>query len=128
VIAPFMPILVVDVGGSVLMIVFSFLCVGLAYRLRRLDAHNVVWTYLFWVCIGLAGFAVSRSAGHILKQALLLSGQKETWAAIRPFSGTVNTFMFSVASVTLSNGCGRSTSRSPPTARRCRRPTRSCCT
>jgi len=102
VIAPFLPILVVDVGGSVLMIVFSFLCIGLVYRLRRIDPQNVVWTYLFWVCIGLAGFAVSRSAGHILKQALVLSGQKETWAAIRPFSGAVNTFMFVfVASVTL---------------------------
>jgi PAS domain S-box-containing protein len=102
VIAPFLPILVVDVGGSVLMIVFSFLCIGLVNRLRRLDPQNVVWTYLFWVCIGLAGFAVSRSAGHILKQALVLSGQKETWAAIRPFSGTINTFMFVfVASVTL---------------------------
>jgi two-component system NtrC family sensor kinase len=102
VIAPFLPLLVVDVGGSVLMIVFSFLCVGLAYRLQRLDPQNVVWTYLFWVCIGLAGFAVSRSAGHILKQALVLSGQKETWAAVRPFSGSVNTFMFVfVASVTL---------------------------
>jgi len=102
VIAPFLPILVVDVGGSVLMIVFSFLCIGLVYRLRRLDPQNVVWTYLFWVCIGLAGFAVSRSAGHILKQVLLLSGQKEVWDAIRPFSGTINTFMFVfVASVTL---------------------------
>jgi two-component system NtrC family sensor kinase len=102
VIASFLPILVVDVGGSVLMIVFSFLCIGLVCRLRRLDPQNVVWTYLFWVCIGLAGFAVSRSAGHILKQALVLSGQKETWAAVRPFSGAVNTFMFVfVASVTL---------------------------
>jgi len=102
VIAPFLPILVIDVGGSVLMIVFSFLCLGLVYRLRRLDPHNVVWTYLFWVCVGLAGFAVSRSVGHILKQALVLSGQNETWTAIRPFSGAVNTFMFVfVASVTL---------------------------
>ncbi len=100
--APFAPILVVDVGGSVLMIVFSFLCLGLVRRLRRRDPHNVIWTYLLWVCMALAGFAVSRSAGHILKQALVLSGQKETWSAIRPFSGAINTFMFVfVASVTL---------------------------
>jgi PAS domain S-box-containing protein len=101
-IAPFLPILVVDIGGSVLMIVFSFLCIELVRRLRRLDPQNVIWTYLFWVCMGLAGFAVSRSAGHILKQALVLSGQKEAWAAIRPFSGAINSFMFVfVASVTL---------------------------
>jgi PAS domain-containing protein len=102
VIASFWPILVVDVGGSVLMIVFSFLCIGLVYRLRQLDPHNVVWTYLFWVCIGLAGFAISRSAGHILKQALVLSGHKDSWGLIRPISGAINTFMFAfVASVTL---------------------------
>ncbi|MGE5257038.1 MAG: two-component system sensor histidine kinase NtrB [Hyphomicrobiales bacterium] len=101
-IVSFIPILAVDVGGSVLMIVFSFLCIGLVRRLRRLNPNNVIWTYLFWVCIGLAGFAISRSAGHILKQALLLSGQKEAWASIRPLSGAINTFMFVfVASVTL---------------------------
>jgi PAS domain S-box-containing protein len=97
-----LPILIVDVGGSVLMIVFSFLCLSLVSRLRRRDPQNVVWIYLFWVCMALAGFAVSRSAGHILKQALDLSGQSELWAGIRPFSGAVNTFMFVfVASATL---------------------------
>jgi PAS domain S-box-containing protein len=101
-IASFWPIFIVDVGGSMLMIVFSFLCIGLAQRLWQVDPQNVIWTYLFWLCIGLAGFAVSRSAGHILKQALVLSGQKEIWAEIRPFSGAINTFMFVfLASVTL---------------------------
>jgi len=101
-IASFWPILMVDVGGSMLMIVLSFLCIGLARRLQGVDPQNVIWTYLFWLCIGLAGFAVSRSAGHILKQALVLSGQKEMWAEIRPFSGAINTFMFVfLASVTL---------------------------
>ena len=101
-IASFWPIFIVDVGGSMLMIVLSFLCIGLALRLRRLDPQNVIWTYLFWLCMGLAGFAVSRSAGHILKQALVLAGQKEVWADIRPFSGAINTFMFVfLASVTL---------------------------
>jgi signal transduction histidine kinase len=88
--------------GSVLMIVFSFLCLNLVRRLRTRDASNVIWTYLFWVCLGLAGFAVSRSAGHILKQILVLSGDEPAWAAIRPFSGAVNSLMFVfVASVTL---------------------------
>jgi len=101
-IASVWPIVIVDVGGSMLMIILSFLCIGLAHRLRRVDPQNVIWTYLFWLCMGLAGFAVSRSAGHIVKQALVLSGQKEIWAEIRPFSGAINTFMFVfLASVTL---------------------------
>jgi signal transduction histidine kinase len=88
--------------GSILMIVFSFLCLGLVRKLKTREPSNVIWTYLFWVCLGLAGFAVSRSAGHILKQILLSMGRESIWSAIRPYSGAINTLMFVfVASVTL---------------------------
>ena len=96
------PIWSVDLIGSILMIIFSFLCLRLAHRLRRRDQNNVIWTYMLWVCYGLAGFAISRSAGHILKQLLIISGHKSIWADIRPFSGAINTITFIfVASVTL---------------------------
>ncbi len=96
------PIWLVDIAGSILMIIFSFLCLLLAHELRSHDRNNVIWTYLLWVSYGLALFAVSRSIGHILKQALLLSGQTAAWSAIRPFSGAINTLMFVVvASITL---------------------------
>ncbi|UCF93271.1 MAG: PAS domain S-box protein [Desulfobacterales bacterium] len=101
-IVTFWPIWTVDIVGSILMIIFSFLCLKIVRSLRRRDPSNVIWTYLLRVCFGLAGFAVSRSAGHILKQILLLSGHGSTWDVIRPFSGAVNSFMFVlVASVTL---------------------------
>lgn len=96
------PIRTVDLLGSILMILFSFLCLGLVRKLRNQDRDNVIWTYLFWVCIGLAGFAISRSAGHILKQILVISGNSPAWAAIQPFSGAINTLAFVfVGSVTL---------------------------
>ena len=98
----FLPIWIVDMVGSILMIVFSFLCLNLVRTLRNRDQGNVIWTYLFWVCLGLAGFAISRSAGHILKQILVLSGNDAVWSAIRPYSGAINSLMFVfVASVTL---------------------------
>ena len=97
-----LPIWIVDMLGSVLMILFSFLCLNLVRTLRIRDQGNVIWTYLFWLILGLAGFAVSRSAGHILKQMLVLSGHEPVWSAIRPYSGAINTLMFAfVASVTL---------------------------
>jgi PAS domain S-box-containing protein len=100
--ASFLPIFLVDFAGSVLMIVFSFLCLRIVTKLRKMDRNNLIWTYLFWVCIGLACFAVSRSAGHILKNLFVLSGHKELWAGIRPFSGAINSVMFIVvASITL---------------------------
>ena len=97
-----LPIWIIDMAGSVLMIVFSFMCLNLVGSLRARDKSNVIWTYLFWVCLGLACFAVSRSAGHILKQILVLSGNENLWSFIRPYSGAINSLMFVfVASVTL---------------------------
>ncbi len=96
------PILLVDVAGSILMIVFSFLCIGHVMKLKRGNPTNLIWTYLLWVCTALAAFAVSRSIGHILKQALLVSGHRQAWSGIAAYSGSVNTFMLTiVAAITL---------------------------
>ena len=96
------PIWTVDVVGSILMIVFAFLSFGLSLRLKRQDPNNIIVTYLLWVCLALFVFAISRSAGHLLKQVFLLTGRRELWGAIQPFSGAINTFTFIVvASVTL---------------------------
>jgi PAS domain S-box-containing protein len=98
----FLPIWCVDVFGSLLMILLSFLCLRLAFSLMLRDPNNVIWAYLVWFCIGLSGFAISRSAGHLLKDILLVMHQDQVWAAIRPFSGAINTIMLAMgAAVTL---------------------------
>ncbi len=99
---PLFPIWIVDLLGSSLMILFSFLCVRLAKKLKDQDQSNVVWTYLLWLCYALAGFAISRSVGHIAKRVLLTSGHDDVWDFLRPYSGAINTLMFVVvASITL---------------------------
>lgn len=96
------PIIFVDVAGAFLMIVFSVLGIRHAWRLIRKDPENLVWTYLLWLAVGLAGFAISRSAGHILKQVLFVSGYDPVWEHIRPVSGSLNTMLLIVvAAVTL---------------------------
>lgn len=96
------PIFLVDFTGSILMIIFSFLCLHIVNTLRSRDQNNLIWTYLLWVCIGLACFAISRSAGHILKNILILTDHRALWADIRPLSGAVNSVMFIVvAAITL---------------------------
>jgi len=90
------PIWAVDVLGSIGMIILAFMCMRLANLLRRRDRNNIIWTYLFWVCSALAVFAVSRSAGHILKQLLILAGDTSEWNRIRPYTGAVNTLTFVV--------------------------------
>ncbi len=99
---PVWPIWIVDLLGSTLMILVSFLCVRLARALRQQDHTNVVWTYLLWVCYALAGFAISRSVGHIAKRILLSTGYPEVWSLLQPFSGAINSLMFMmVAAITL---------------------------
>ncbi len=97
-----LPIWLVDVIGAMAMIALSGLCLYHVRALSRRDPNNVIWTYLLWVSYCLCGFAISRSAGHILKELLMLGGHAGTWQAIRPYSGSINTFLlFLVASFTL---------------------------
>ena len=91
-----LPIVAVDVGGALLMIVFSFICVTYALRLKKRDPQNIVWTYLTYVSIALAVFAVSRSMGHIIKQFLILTERKSLWLQLQPYSGAVNSLAFMV--------------------------------
>ena len=99
---PFFPIWLVDIVGSIMMTILPFLCLRVVFELKKSDQYNVIWTYLLWLCFGLAAFAISRSAGHILKHYLLFSGHEVIWDIIRPLSGGINTLTFVfVASVTL---------------------------
>lgn len=96
------PIWFVDMVGAALMVVFSFLSVVYAYRLTRTRSSALIWTYLLWLTLALAVFAVSRSVGHIAKRLLLLLDMNEVWTALRPWSGGLNTITFIVvAAVTL---------------------------
>jgi PAS domain S-box-containing protein len=91
-----LPIWAVDVGGSFLMIILSFVCVFYAVRLKGRDPENLVWSYLLWVSLALSVFAVSRSLGHIIKQILLISQSKDLWLRLQPYSGAINSLAFMV--------------------------------
>jgi two-component system NtrC family sensor kinase len=96
------PIWFTDVVGSALMILLSFLSVWYAMRLVRTQPANVLWTYLLWLSVALAGFAVSRGVGHIAKRVLLALDMPDVWDDLRPYSGAINTLAFIVVvSITL---------------------------
>jgi PAS domain S-box-containing protein len=97
-----LPILLVDVLGSVFMVVLGVLSLFKAKSLRDLDPDNVVFLYLIWICAGFTIFAVSRSFSHILRHFLVLTGSGDIWNSIGPFTGAVNTISFMlVGTVTL---------------------------
>jgi two-component system, NtrC family, sensor kinase len=96
------PVWFIDVVGSALMLVFSFLSVIYAQRLVRAQPSSVLWTYLLWLTSALAVFAASRSVGHVAKSLLLLANMNDVWVALRPWSGALNSLTFAVvASITL---------------------------
>jgi PAS domain S-box-containing protein len=88
------PILAVDVLGSIAMVVIALLALYKARILRELDPDNAVFLYLLWIGTGLTIFALSRSFGHILRQFLILSSNAETWHAISAYTGSINTASF----------------------------------
>ncbi len=88
-----LPISIVDLAGSILVAVLSLFCLNLARKLKNRKPEKMIWEYLFWICFILVLFAVFRSAGHILKHILLLSGNELISDSINPFTGAVNSFM-----------------------------------
>jgi len=96
------PVWFTDVAGSAVAILLSFFCVLYARLLVRTQPSNVIWTYLLWLSVALAGFAVSRGVGHIAKRTLMLMDMPDVWVSLRPFSGGINTIAFVVvAAITL---------------------------
>ncbi len=88
---PMYPTILIDLVGSGLMILITFLALRYAYFLSTLDSKNFIWGFLFYFCMAMAAFSISRGVGHILKQILVLSGHKETWKVFSPYSGGFNT-------------------------------------
>ncbi|MBU8850300.1 MAG: PAS domain S-box protein [Desulfobacterales bacterium] len=92
--ASYIPILAVDVLGSVAMVVIALVCLYKARILRNMDLDNAVFLYLLWISTGFTIFAISRAFGHILKQFLILTANTQTWHAISSYSGSINTASF----------------------------------
>jgi PAS domain S-box-containing protein len=96
---PLFPIYLVDFFGSSLMIVFALAAFGYARRLIRLEPQNVLWTYIFWLCMALVALAFSRGVGHVLRFFLIFFNQTAIWEELAPFSGGLNTIAFVAVAV-----------------------------
>ncbi|MBI5557512.1 MAG: PAS domain S-box protein [Deltaproteobacteria bacterium] len=93
------PTIVVDLGGSGLVIFLSFMALRYANFLVKLQPKNFIWGFLFYFCFAMAAFSISRGVGHILRIILVLGGQEKVWQQLSPWSGGFNTLlMISVAS------------------------------
>ncbi len=88
---PMRPVYLVDFCGASLMIVLSLLAFYYVYKLRNLEPKNVLWTYLFWLCMSMVAFALSRGIGHVLRFVFNFMGFPGFWKLLAPYSGGLNT-------------------------------------
>ncbi len=97
---PLFPAVVVEFAGSALAILFSFLALRYARLLSRLQPGNFIWGFLFYFCIVMAAFSLSRGVGHIVRIVLVYADMHDLWQRLSPYSGGFNTtLMISVAAV-----------------------------
>lgn len=99
---PLLPTVTVEFFGSGLAILLSFMALRYAWALVRLQPDNFIWGFLFYFCIAMAAFSLSRGVGHMVRIILVYSDHSAIWQQLSPFSGGFNTMlMISAAAVTI---------------------------
>jgi signal transduction histidine kinase len=96
------PVWIIDVAGSLGMIIVSTMCLATTRKIIRKAPENALANYLLWFTVALFAFSVSRAVGHIIKHILFFSGHFGMWKQLSPISGSINTITFVIiGSVTL---------------------------
>ena len=90
------PVIAVDVFGSLLTLIVALACAGLAWGWIKRRPDDIFRDYIFLLTLAFVFFAVSRSVGHLVRQALDYYGLEAVWSGMAPFSGAVNTAAFIV--------------------------------
>lgn len=99
---PLLPAVTVEFFGAAVAIFFSFIALRYAWLLVRLQPENFIWGFLFYFCMALAAFSLSRGVGHMVRIILVLTDNVEIWKRLSPFSGGFNTMlMISASAVTI---------------------------
>ncbi len=88
------PVECMDIVGSILALYLAIASLTQARFLLKRTPDNIFRHYILLLTTSIACFAISRSAGHLLKQLLLLSNHKYMWQHVSPFSGAINTTTF----------------------------------
>jgi PAS domain S-box-containing protein len=96
------PAVSVEFIGSALAILLAFIALGYAWALVKLQPNNFIWGFLWYFCIAMAAFSLSRGVGHIVRIILTYNDRGDLWQQLAPLSGGFNTMlMISVAAVTI---------------------------
>jgi PAS domain S-box-containing protein len=99
---PMLPAVIIEFFGAALAIILSFMALGYSRALVKLRPNNFIWGFLFYFCIAMAAFSLSRGVGHMVRIFLVFSNRNDVWEKLSPLSGGFNTMlMISAAAVTI---------------------------
>lgn len=90
------PLYLIDICGSLAMLVVSILCMQQAIRLYFRDRENALSTYILWLTSALFSFCLIRPVGHFVKYYLIFSDRADIWKMLAPVSGSLITITFVV--------------------------------
>lgn len=97
-----LPANIIDICGSGLAIFLSFMALRYSRILVKIEPNNFIWGFLFYFCVAMAAFSLSRGVGHIARILLVFSGYGAFWKQLSPYSGGFNTMLIiSTAAVTI---------------------------
>ena len=91
---PILPIIAVQIGGGIVFIALSFMCLSKSIELYRKDKEEVLWNYMMWLSASFCVYAISRGFAYILQHFLVAGGHKDIWEHIAPYSGSLNNIFF----------------------------------
>lgn len=69
-----LPANIIDICGSGLAIFLSFMALRYSRILVKIEPNNFIWGFLFYFCVAMAAFSLSRGVGHIARILLVFSG------------------------------------------------------
>jgi two-component system NtrC family sensor kinase len=99
---PVYPLLVVNILGSALVLLFSWAAFINSRKLLAYDPENALWLFINWLTLALVAFGISRALGHIIGHILVFAGHGAVWNQVRPYTGGLNAILsIVIASVIL---------------------------
>jgi signal transduction histidine kinase len=99
---PLLPIWIVQVLGSLAVIVFSWLSLRITRRLMARDPENALWLFLDWLTVCFVIFSTTHTISHGLQVAIKYYGESQTlWVLRRIFGGFDSSIYVVIAAITL---------------------------
>ncbi len=90
------PVVLVDIFGSALTLCIALFCAHASWNWSKQKTDDIFRQYIFLLTLAIVFFAISRSFGHLVKQILLLNDMSDIWKQISPFSGAINSAIFTI--------------------------------